>query len=158
MIARDVLRLLVKRFEGCRLHAYMCPAGVWTNGWGSTGKDVVKGVVWTQEQADMRMEADLNTYLTATKKLCPTEEDEVHGAIADFTYNLGATRLAGSTLRKCINSKNYTGAKKELVKWVYAGGRKLPGLVVRRSVEVGYINAMMKFSSKNICERRACDE
>ena len=43
---------LIKRFEGCRLRAYLCPAGIRTVGWGSTGPDVKLGVSWTQEQAE----------------------------------------------------------------------------------------------------------
>lgn len=139
MTAREVFRKLVKWFEGCRLVAYLCPAGVWTAGWGSTGKDIKQGVRWTQEQADERMEADLSTYLTASKNLCPQIDGEAHGAVADFAYNLGATRLAGSTLRRKINQGDMDGAREEIRKWVYAGGRKLPGLVLRREAEARYL-------------------
>ena len=49
---------LIKRFEGCRLMPYLCPAGVWTCGWGSTGPDVIPGQTWTQDYADQRMTQD----------------------------------------------------------------------------------------------------
>lgn len=139
MTAREVLRSLVKKFEGCRLVAYLCPAGVWTCGWGSTGKDVRKGVKWTLDQADSRMEADLSVYLAASKNLCPKIRDGVHGAIADFAYNLGPTRLAGSTLRRRLNEGDYEAAAMELRKWVFAGGIRLRGLVLRREAEAKYL-------------------
>jgi len=135
MTAKEVVQSLVKRFEGLRLVSYLCPAGVWTNGYGSTGKDVIKGTVWTKEKAEERMQEDTNVHLIASKNLCPQIENEVHGAIADFSYNLGATRLAGSTLRKRINKQDWDGARYEIKKWIFGGGRKLPGLVIRRYEE-----------------------
>ena len=53
----------IRRFEGCKLKAYLCPAGVWTCGWGATGPDVVKGTVWTQEQADTRLIKDASRFM-----------------------------------------------------------------------------------------------
>jgi lysozyme len=137
--AREVLLKLARHFEGKRLRAYLCPAGVWTNGYGATGKDVAKGVVWTDEQAEARLEQDAAIYLTAAKNLCPAIRDEVHGAIADFAFNLGGTRLAGSTLRRRINAGDMEAAQDELRKWVWAGGRKLTGLVLRREAEASYL-------------------
>ena len=139
MKAKVVLTTLIKRFEGKRLKAYLCPAGVWTVGWGSTGKDVTKDTIWTNEQAEKRMSADTDLYLLAAKNLCPKIQDETHGAIADFTYNLGATRLAGSTLRRRLNAGDYEAAIRELKKWVWAGGKKLPGLVLRREAEASFM-------------------
>lgn len=141
MTAREILRKLVKRFEGCRLVAYLCPAGVWTCGWGSTGKDVTRSTQWTQEQADARMEEALTVYLTTSKNLCPKIENEIHGAIADFAYNLGGTRLAGSTLRRRLNAGDYEAAAYEIRRWVFAGGIKLRGLVSRRNAEAEYLES-----------------
>lgn len=134
-VARKVALWLIKRFEGCRLVAYLCPARVWTIGWGATGPDVKQGVVWSQEQADARLEHDLGVYLSGSARLCPLVSDERLGAIADFAYNLGLTRLSGSTLRRLINAGQYDDAAEEIKKWVWAGGRKLPGLILRRSAE-----------------------
>ena len=50
---------LIKRWEGCVLRAYKCPAGVWTIGWGATGPDIVEGLRWTQAQADDRLARDV---------------------------------------------------------------------------------------------------
>jgi lysozyme len=57
-------------------------------------------------------------------------------AIVDFAYNLGVGRLQASTLRRMINQQRWDAACDELRKWVMAGGKKLPGLVLRREAEV----------------------
>jgi lysozyme len=53
-------------------------------------------------------------------------------AIVDFTFNLGAGRLQTSTLRRRINQRDWAAAANELGRWVYGGGKVLPGLVARR--------------------------
>lgn len=82
-----------------------------------------------------------STYIPATIKLCPitATDSNLLAAISDFTYNLGSTRLAGSTLRKKLNRGDIEGAKKELRKWVRGGGSTLPGLVKRREAEINLI-------------------
>lgn len=132
---------LAKRFEGCRLIPYYCPAGILTCGWGSTGHDVFPGRSWTQEYADKRLEQDGVMFAAKTLAICPilALDDKRLSAITDFCYNLGAGRLKGSTLRKRINTGSWEDAAKELGKWVYGGGRKLPGLVARRAVEATMI-------------------
>ncbi|MCX7858441.1 MAG: lysozyme, partial [Deltaproteobacteria bacterium] len=64
------------------------------------------------------------------------------GAVVDFAFNLGLGRLQYSTLRKRINEENWDEAKNELMKWVYAGGKKLSGLVKRRQVEASFLNVV----------------
>jgi len=137
----NILLWLIKQFEGCKLLAYLCPAGVWTIGWGSTGNDVKKGVVWTQEQADRRLFADASYFWMASLKISPilALHPEVHNAIADFCYNLGVTRYKSSTLRKRVDAEDWDGAQEEIVKWVYGGGKKLRGLVLRREAEAAVI-------------------
>lgn len=134
-----VLIDLIKRFEGLRLKAYLCPAGVWTCGFGSTGPDIRKGTVWSIEQAEARLQADAHAFTLATLKLCPGLSGERLAAVADFAYNLGATRLASSTLRRKINAGDLEGARVELSKWVRGGGKVLPGLVLRRAAEAALL-------------------
>jgi len=129
------LLTLIQTFEGLRLRAYVCPAGVWTCGWGSTGPDVTPTTVWTQDEADARLQIDAVRFTAAAKTLCPSLEGPQLAAVADFAYNMGATRLAGSTLRRKINAGDLDSAADEFEKWVYGGGRKLPGLVARRLAE-----------------------
>ena len=64
-----------------------------------------------------------------------TEPDGRLAAIVDFTFNLGAGRLQTSTLRRRVNQRDWSGAAIELRRWVYGGGKVLPGLVARRRDE-----------------------
>lgn len=118
---------------------YLCPAGVWTCGWGSTGFDVFPGKPWTQEYADRRMEMDALRFAKGTLKACPGLSGAALSAIADFAYNLGLGALQGSTLRKRVNAGDWEAAKVELAKWVRGGGKVLPGLVLRRSAEAALL-------------------
>lgn len=130
---------LIKQFEGCRLTAYLCPAGVWTIGWGATGAGIGPGTVWTQEQADKRLESDALAFAKGALVLCPLLSGTGHAAIADFAFNLGLGRLRASTLRRKLNSGDMAGAAVELGKWVRGGGRVLPGLVARREAEAALL-------------------
>ena len=133
------LYILIRKFEGCRLMPYYCPAGVLTCGWGSTGPDVFPGKPWTQEYADKRLEVDAARFAKATLLLCPSLEGDSLSAIADFAYNLGTGRLKASTLRRKLNAGDLEGAKQELMKWTRGGGRVLPGLVARRAAEAALL-------------------
>ena len=128
---------LIKLFEGCFLKAYLCPARVWTCGWGSTGPDVREGVEWTQEQADDRMEKDAIAFYVAALRASPTLHlnEKIHGAVSDFCYNLGTGRYKSSTFKKRIDEGDYESAIHELQKWTRGGGKILPGLVKRRMKE-----------------------
>jgi lysozyme len=137
---------LAKRFEGFhrvpkfdlerRAHPYICPAGFWTIGYGHLCKPDHPPI--TQKEAERYLADDLQTALSATLRYCPvlaTEPDGRLAAIVDFTFNLGAGRLQASTLRRRINQRDWAAAAMELRRWVYGGGRVLPGLVARRSAE-----------------------
>jgi len=133
------LYALIKRFEGCKLTPYLCPAGVWTCGWGSTGRDVMPGQPWTQDYADRRLEADALKFAKGTLMLCPGLPEAALTAIADFSYNLGLGRLRASTLRRRLNDGDMQAAARELMKWTRGGGRVLPGLVARRAAEAALL-------------------
>jgi len=60
-------------------------------------------------------------------------------AIVDFTFNLGAGRLQTSTLRPRVNQRDWAAVARELQRWVYGGGKVLPGLVVRRQAEAALV-------------------
>lgn len=114
---------------------YLCPAKVWTCGWGSTGPDVFPGRAWTQEYADFRMEKDALRFAKGALALCPGAEGAQLDALADFAYNLGLGNLKASTLRKVFNEGDLEEAKRQLMRWVFAGGRRLRGLEIRRGAE-----------------------
>lgn len=137
---------LIRRFEGCRLTAYQCPAGVWTCGFGATGPDVGPSTVWTLARATERMRADARRFTAGTLAMCPGLEGDRLAAIADFAFNLGLTRLRGSTLRRHILAQNWDAAGDELRKWVRGGGRVLPGLVLRRAAEVSLMGRVARVS------------
>lgn len=129
------LYTLIRRFEGCRLMPYYCPAGVLTCGWGSTGPDVYPGRPWTQEYADERMYMDALKFAKGTLTLCPALAGNAWAAIADFAYNCGLGALQASTLRRKVNAELWGEAAAQLRLWVNGGGRRLPGLVLRREAE-----------------------
>lgn len=138
---------LAKRFEGFhrvpkndplrQAHPYICPAGFWTVGFGHLCKPDHPPI--TAAEAEVYLAQDLMTALTATLRHCPvlaTEPEPRLAAIVDFTFNLGAGRLQTSTLRRRLNQRDWPGAEFELRRWVYGGGRILPGLVARRDGEI----------------------
>ena len=140
MSAAELLAALIRRFEGLRLRAYLCPAGVPTIGFGSTGADVRLGQTWTAQEAEARMQAMAAVVLSGTQRLAPTAQTAGRqAALADFSYNLGLTRLKGSTLRRRALKGDWPGVQIELAKWTRGGGRVLPGLVARRKAEAALI-------------------
>jgi len=137
---------LAKRFEGFervpkndpgRAHPYICPAGFWTIGYGHLCDKQHPPI--TEDEAEVYLARGLSTALAATLCYCPVLATEPEGrlaAIVDFTFNLGGGRLQASTLRRRVNQWDWAAASKELRRWVYGGGRVLPGLVARREAEV----------------------
>jgi lysozyme len=82
------------------------------------------------------------TALNATLRHCPVLATEPEGrlaAIVDFTFNLGAGRLQTSTLRRRVSQRDWSGAATELRRWIYGGGKVLPGLVTRREAEIALL-------------------
>lgn len=142
---RRVLPLLV-RFEGMYLRPYLCPAGVWTIGLGSTryldGRPVQPtDPPITPEHAYMLAVAQIRAeYLPAVLQLCPGADtfDRV-AALVDFAYNLGVGALRSSTLRRRVNAGDWPGASRELRRWSRGGGRVLRGLVLRRAAEAAML-------------------
>jgi lysozyme len=127
---------LVKKFEGCRLKAYKCPAGVWTIGYGHTGPDVFEGRIWTQAQADAALDKDMQHALDGIRKaITSTLTDKQMAALVSFVFNLGIGAFKSSTLLKRINAHDLAGALREFPKWTHAGGKHLEGLAKRRTAE-----------------------
>ena len=135
---------LAKRFEGfCRVpkndpraHPYICPAGFWTIGYGHLCDQSHPPI--TPAKGEAYLAQDMQVALRVTLRYCPvlaTETVGRLGAIVDFTFNLGAGRLQTSTLRRRINQRDWVGVAFEFRRWVYGGGRVLPGLVARREAE-----------------------
>ncbi len=127
---------LIKKFEGLRLEAYLCPAGVWTIGYGHT-KGVKEGDKITQEEAEMFLKSDLRTFEIGVECLIKKQlTDNQFSSLVSFAYNLGLANLKSSTLLKKVNSNsNDRTIVDEFIKWIYAGGKQLEGLKRRRQAE-----------------------
>ena len=139
----DFLLALIRKFEGLRLKPYRCPAGVPTIGYGHTGPDVRMDMKPISEaDAEAMLHRDADVFYRAAGKLSPLlwlEGDAKHSAIADFCFNLGTTRYKASTLKRRIDAGDWHGATEELQKWVWGGGKKLPGLIARRAAEAALL-------------------
>ncbi|OTU69733.1 MULTISPECIES: lysozyme [Acinetobacter calcoaceticus/baumannii complex] len=131
---------LIKGFEGKRLTSYDDGVGVWTIGYGTikypNGVRVKKGDTCTERQAETYLKNDLNRFEVAINKLVkvPLSQNQFD-ALASFTYNLGETNLANSTLLKKLNKSDYQGAADQFLVWNKAGGKVMKGLVRRREAE-----------------------
>jgi lysozyme len=130
---------LIKRFEGCRLEVYLCPAGKRTAGYGTTGHGVAEmplGAPITQEQADAWLAEDVAEFAQAVEKAVkvPVTQNEFD-ALTSFAYNVGVEAFEHSTLLKKLNERDRAGAAAEFLRWIHAGGRELSGLVKRRAAE-----------------------
>ncbi len=126
---------LIKRWEGWRAKAYKCPANKWTIGYGHT-KTACRGMIISQQEGERLLRQDLQIYENAINSLVSvTLNQNQFDALVSFTYNVGRGALSQSTLLIRLNEGNYSEAAEQFLRWVYGGGRKLPGLVSRRAAE-----------------------
>lgn len=136
LVVSAVTLVSVALFEGYRGEAYIPVKGdVPTIGFGAT-ENVKMGDRTTPERALVRLLKDVNAHSDGIKKCIevPVYQHEFD-AFSILAYNIGVAAFCKSTLVKKLNAGDYTGACMEIDKWVYAGGRKLPGLVTRRAKE-----------------------
>jgi lysozyme len=127
---------LIKTFEGLRLTAYTCPAGVLTIGYGSTGPHVTPGKTITEAEAEALLLKDLTRFEKAVNSLVKVPLSQgAYDALVSFTFNCGEGALTESTLLRKLNAGEdpNTTAKVELPRWTNNG---LAGLVKRRAAEV----------------------
>ena len=127
---------LIKEFEGLRLNAYLCPAGVWTIGYGHT-KGVKKGQVITQLEADNLLKEDLSSFEKGVTSLIKSNINQNQfDSLVSFAFNLGLANLKSSTLLKKVNANpDDRTIVDEFIRWIYAGGKPLEGLKRRRQAE-----------------------
>jgi len=127
---------LLQQHEGLRLKAYKDPVGILTIGYGHTGSDVKPNMVITKARAVELLINDLDVAENHVRRYVkvPLTQNQFN-ALVSFTYNLGGGTLKKSTLLKLLNEKNYEGASSEFRKFVFAGNKKLAGLVKRRADE-----------------------
>lgn len=130
---------LIKRFEGFSAHIYVCPSGYQTIGYGHVVKEhereIFKNGI-TEKQAEELLRLDVQEAERGVLRLITVSlTDNQFDALVSFTFNLGAGALQRSTLRWKVNREEHEAAPAEFVKWVWAGGRKLEGLIRRREAE-----------------------
>jgi GH24 family phage-related lysozyme (muramidase) len=130
---------LIRRFEGCRLEAYLCPANVWTIGYGHTGPNVKPRLKITQADAEALLLSDVDRFARAVDTWIKVKlSNNQRCALISFTFNVGIGALQESTLRKRLNNGEdaVKVAMEELPRWNKGDGKILEGLVRRRKAEV----------------------
>jgi lysozyme len=150
---------LIKHYESLHdndlstigLQPKMCPAGIWTAGWGhalcSKDGSFLKGAAdkeeayakypnMTEAQADELLVTDLSVFEKSVNSLVNARINHNEmGALVSFAYNCGSGNLKASTLLKKINAGDFLGAADEFLKWDKSAGKKLKGLTLRRTAE-----------------------
>lgn len=152
---------LMHRYEGCRNRPYLCPAHIWTIGYGHVlyqqqirlpmmrkeGENVQirkeyplaegDNRVWSKEEINQLFAVDVASFERGVLRLVPG----VHGrqgafdALVSFAFNAGLGNLQRSQIRMRANRGDWAGAAEALMDWTKGGGKVLPGLVKRREAE-----------------------
>lgn len=126
---------LIKKYEGCKFDAYLCPANVWTIGYGHT-KNVKANDKITQEIAEQLLINDLGWTEKAINTYClQVLTQNQFDALVSFVFNIGTVAFRASTLLKRINTNQMDLAALEFQRWNKAGGKVLVGLTKRRRDE-----------------------
>ncbi len=136
MIPPQAIRL-IKHFEGCILHPYNDIIGIPTIFYGHVIlPDEVINPPYTKEMADFYLEKDLRKFAHGISKLvtAPLTDNQL-SALLSWTFNLGLGTLQHSTVRMCINRKQYKTAADHMLLYCRAAGRPIKGLIARRKIE-----------------------
>lgn len=126
---------LIKEYEGLHLKPYLCPARVWSIGYGHT-RSVYAGMVVTPAEADLLLQQDLRMVEPAVQRLVtvPLNENQF-AALVSFAFNVGISNLEQSTLLRLLNRGWYEQVPAQLMRWNRARGEVLGGLNRRRAAE-----------------------
>tara|TARA_R110002126_G_scaffold95720_1_gene224662 strand:+ start:108 stop:569 length:462 start_codon:yes stop_codon:yes gene_type:complete len=144
---------LIKAFEGCHNTPYLCPAKLWTIGYGHVLYPEQARLkaderpayplkpehnrVWDADEIDALLQEDLQRFEAGVLRLCPAavDNDSHFDAIVSFSFNVGLGNLQASTLRMKYNRGDFEGAADEFLKWRKSNGVVLRGLERRREAE-----------------------
>ena len=144
---------VIKHHEGKRNRPYMCPALLWTIGYGHVLYPEQAKLkleerkayplrpehdkIWSDGGIDAILRSDLTRFENGVLRLCPSavNSQAQFDALVSFSFNVGLGSLQSSTLRMKYNRGDISGAAAEFVKWNKGGGRVLPGLTRRRLEE-----------------------
>jgi len=126
---------MVKHFEGFKARAYLCPANVWTIGYGRT-QNVKDGDITSMPQATRDLEEELKEFGEQVLRVVDVDlEQNEFDALTSWTYNLGVGNLQSSTLLKKLNAGDKDSVPSEMLRWNKAAGKVLAGLTIRRQAE-----------------------
>ncbi len=142
--ASDVLLAFLRGRERFRAQPYLDlgRSGVWTIGYGHTGKDVTVGTAAiTRERGEELLRADVAVAESAVRRMvvAPLNQQQ-YDALVSFVFNVGAGAFDGSTLLRLLNEGRYAGAAAEFPRWCHDDGAVVPELEARRAVEVAWFN------------------
>jgi lysozyme len=153
---------LMHQYEGLRNKPYLCPAHIWTIGYGHVlyqdqirlpmarveGKEVAvirkeyplkpeDNRVWSQEEIDALFRQDVASFERGVLRLAPgvAGRQGAFDACVSFAFNAGLGNFQKSTIRMKANREDWEGAAEAFMAWTKGGGRELPGLVKRRKAE-----------------------
>ena len=154
---------LMHRFEGCRNKPYLCPAHIWTIGYGHVlyqeqiklpmvrveGKAIPMirkemplkpedSRVWSKEEIEKLFADDVASFERGVLRLVPgvVGRQGAFDALVSISFNFGLGNLQRSTIRMKANRGDWEGAAEAFMGWVKGGGKVLPGLVKRRQAEI----------------------
>lgn len=154
---------LMHRFEGCRNKPYLCPAHIWTIGYGHVlyqeqiklpmarveGKEAPMirkeyplkpedNRVWTKEEINQLFATDVGDFERGVLRLVPgvVGRQGAFDALVSISFNFGLGNLQRSTIRMKANRGDWEGAAQAFMAWTKGGGKVLPGLVKRREAEI----------------------
>ncbi len=128
---------IIKEFEGLRLDSYICPAGVWTIGYGTT-RGIQPSMCISEAKAEELLREDLRSFEAGVQKMLQgvSLTDNQFSALVSLCYNCGLAPIKqGNTIRRTLDAGDYSGAADGFLLWRKAGGRVLEGLVRRRKRE-----------------------
>lgn len=136
-ISEKGIEFIIKE-EGEKLTSYLCPAKIWTIGIGHTGPDVKPNMAITREKSRELLKLDLRRFEKAVNTYIKQELKQAQfDALVSLSFNIGVGNFSKSTLARKINAKApIVEIEKEFRRWVYAGGKILPGLKARREREI----------------------
>ena len=128
---------IVKPWEGLEPEVYADIVGVPTVCYGHTGKDVLLGQPRrTVAECNRLLEGDLAVAYATVKRCIPEQlPAPTEAALVSFVFNVGPSGVCGSTLQRHMRAGNIAQGCGQLMRWVYAGGRRVQGLVNRRQAE-----------------------
>ena len=140
---------LIKEAEGLRLEAYLCPAGVPTIGWGHT-KGVKMGQHITLAEAEDLLVEDIAPIERLLNGMGINFRQEQFDALVSWIFNLGSGAFRGSTMHKrIVEDARDEEITDQMVQWVKASGRPMPGLLKRRVAEANLFIGYERYKVNN---------